>query len=355
MPERLRICVIGPMLGLQPARPISQGEILASFLANEGHLVTKASHRSSRLGRLSDMVATVLKNGRSTDVLCLQVYSGLSFVVEDIISLIGTRLGIPVVMHLHGGGFPEFIARHRQWTVRVLQRGTAMVAPSAFLARTAESLGLACRVIPNIIDPDAYVFRQRRAIRPRLLWMRTFDPEYNPEMAIRVLALVRQWAPDATLVMAGAKGSAERAARQLANELGVESATRFVGFLDLDGKNREGSCADIFLNTNHVDNTPVSVIEACAMGLPVVSTNVGGIGDLLTHEETGMLTEPRNVEAMADAVRRLCADADLVTRLSRGGRALAHRFSWTVAADGWNDVLRSAMAPSGAERARRVA
>src|SRR5438876_398998 len=104
--------------------------------------------------------------------------------------------------------------------------------------------------------------------------------------------------------MAGATGSAEQAVRQLANELRIESATRFVGFLDLAGKNREGADAEIFLNTNHVDNTPVSVIEACALGLPVVTTKVGGMADLLTQEETGLLTEPGNDEAMAAAVRR---------------------------------------------------
>ena len=342
------------MLGTVPGWPISQGEILGLRLARDGHLVATASTRPGRVGRLLDMICTVLKHRRSTDVLVLQVYSGLSFVVEDIVSLIASTLGIPVVMHLHGGGFPEFAARHRAWSSRVLGRGSVRVAPSRFLARVANGLDLTCRVIPNIIDPGEYAFRERRHVRPRLFWMRTFHPIYEPEMAVRVLARVREWAPDSTLVMAGAKGPVEASIRRMARKLGLDEAVRFPGYLDLPGKNREGGNADIFLNTNQVDNTPVSVIEACAMGLPVVTTDVGGIRDLLSHGETGLLVERGNDAEMADAVGRLCRDPELVSGLSRRGRALSQRFSWTVAAEAWDDALRAALSTAD-KGTRRVA
>ena len=107
----------------------------------------------------------------------------------------------------------------------------------------------------------------------------------------------------------------------VAGELGVADSVRFAGFLDMAAKRAEGDGADVFINTNRVDNQPVSVIEACAMGLPVVATNVGGIPDLLRDRETGLLVRDGDHAAMAEAVIDLLEDPELAERLSRQGRA----------------------------------
>ena len=92
---------------------------------------------------------------------------------------------------------------------------------------------------------------------------------------------------------------------------------------------------DFFINTANIDNTPVSVIEAMACGLPVVSTNVGGIPYLVEHEKTALLVERGNAQAMAQAVERLLKEPDLASsspertphgggvRLERGASAMA--------------------------------
>jgi glycosyltransferase involved in cell wall biosynthesis len=98
---------------------------------------------------------------------------------------------------------------------------------------------------------------------------------------------------------------------------------------------------DIFLNTSHFDNTPVSVIEAMACGLPVVSTNVGGIPYLLEHGKTALLIQPGNVGEMAAVVTRLVTDPDLGARLSANGRKLAESFDWEVVLPQWCRLLNS--------------
>src|SRR5207247_1592596 len=143
--------------------------------------------------------------------------------------------------------------------------------------------------IPNVVDLGAYPFRQRSLIRPRLFWMRAFHPIYNPEMALRTLAELRRAGSDATLVMAGPDMGHMRAVQRMVGQMNLSGAVRFTGALDLRGKVREASDADVFLNTNRVDNTPVSVVEACAMGLPVVATEVGGLPDLLRDGHDGLL------------------------------------------------------------------
>ena len=243
-------------------------------------------------------------------------------------------------MWLHGGDMPRFMARYPRWTERVLGRADMLVSPSGYLARAVAQHGFHAQVIPNIIDLSDYPYRPRRVLHPRLFWMRSFNSIYNPEMAVRVLARVRTTIPEATLVMAGQTDAHEKEVRRLAEEMGLNGAIQFPGFLDQKKKIQEAERADIYLNTNHIDNTPVTVIEACALGLPVVSTAVGGVPDLLTNGETGLLVPDGDDEAMANAVKRLLGDPDLAARLSANGRHLAERSSWDLVRPQWEKIIK---------------
>jgi glycosyltransferase involved in cell wall biosynthesis len=169
--------------------------------------------------------------------------------------------------------------------------------------------------------------------------MRSFHSDYNPLMALRVFEIVRRDHPDATLVMAGVDKGLEDEAKNAAGKLGLKDAVRFPGFLDPAAKVREFAAADIYLNTNRVDNTPVSVIEAAAMGLPVIATAVGGIPDLISDRQNGLLVPDDDDQRMADAALTLLADPALAGRLSRNGRALAERSSWTSVRREWERVF----------------
>jgi glycosyltransferase involved in cell wall biosynthesis len=336
---RPRICVVGPLLGRNPGYITTIGDQYVEMFRAAGYPTAATSHLTNRYLRLLDIASTVRRIRSRIDILSIVVYGGPSFVVEDVASRIGRAPGLPILMSLHGGAMPEFMARFPRWTRRVLDRAHALVVPSPYLARALEAHGFHAEVIPNIIDLEAYPFRRRTAVRPRLLWMRAFHSIYNPEMAVRVLARVRELSPEATLVMGGQDMGLRPAVERLAAELGVSDAVRFAGFLDMEGKRREFARADIFINTNRIDNQPVSVIEACAMGLPVVSTSVGGIPFLLTHGETGLLVDNEDVDAMARAVVRLTEDEGLAGRLSSNGRSLAARSDTSAVLVRWESVF----------------
>jgi glycosyltransferase involved in cell wall biosynthesis len=242
-------------------------------------------------------------------------------------------------MTLHGGALPEFMARYPRWTRRVLSRAARLLTPSEFLARVVARDGWEATVVPNVIELDRYEFRCRQSIRPRLFWMRAFHPIYNPQMAVRVLRRLLDRAPDASLVMAGAQKGIEHDVRRLAADLGVADRVRFPGFLDLDGKVREGAAADVFVNTNRIDNMPVALLEVGAMGLPIVATAVGGVPDLLQNGTRGILVPDDDDEAMAAGVLRLLDDPGLTARLSSEGRQLARRSSWAVVGPQWKQLL----------------
>ena len=197
-----RIMVVGPMLGRHPGHVPSVGEALGEHLARRGYPVVLTSTYRQRLYRLADMTATVLKHAGETDVQILQVYSGLSFVTEDLASWLAARCGQKIVMHLHGGALPTFVARYPRWTRRVLRRACAIVAPSPYLKNALRPFGFDVRIIPNALKLDQYPYRHRRGVVPRLLWMRTFHAAYNPEMAVRAFARVKRVEPLAITMVA---------------------------------------------------------------------------------------------------------------------------------------------------------
>ena len=96
---------------------------------------------------------------------------------------------------------------------------------------------------------------------------------------------------------------------------------------------------DIFINTTHVDNTPVSVLEAMALGLPVVSTAVGGIPDLLDDGEEALLVADDDEEAMTEAVIRLIQSPELAQSIARKARRKVEAFDWENVRELWRQLL----------------
>jgi len=334
-----RLCFVGNMLGRNPGYITTQGQIVADLFAADGYRVTSVSSKLNRVLRLSDIAQHILKNSAKIDVLILEVYSGLSMIIADTTSLLCKLLKIPLILVLHGGNLPDFTTRRPNWTKRVLNRANILVAPSSFLAKEMERFGFQIRVIPNVVDLDVYPYKLRRQISPKLIWMRSFHAVYNPQMAINVFFSVRKIEPNATLVMAGVDKGLEPEIKEMAGKMGLQDNVRFAGFLGTEAKIKEFIDADIYLNTNRIDNMPVSVIEACAMGLPVVATNVGGIPHIIENGESGLLVPNEDVEAMSQAVSTLLGNAELTERLSRNGRFLAERSAWKSVKRDWEALF----------------
>lgn len=342
--KRLCLCIAGNLLGRNPGYVTTQGQIIADLFIGDGHKVISVSSKLNRLARLADVIWTICRNRRKIDVLILEVYSGLGFVLADATSFLSQYLGIPTVFALHGGNLPRFTKRYPGWVSRVFKRAGILVAPSPFIVKEIAECGFQVRVIPNVLELEAYPHKLRHNISPKLLWMRSFHPIYNPQMALDAFAAIKDQHPDATLVMAGVDKGIENDIKNSAREMGLQDSVRFPGFLDEDSKIKEFTEADIYLNTNRIDNMPVTVIEACAMGLPVVATNVGGISHLLTNKETGLLVCDGAANEMANAIKTLLNNPHLTERLSRNGRLLAENSAWTSVRKYWEALFLEILA-----------
>ncbi|HEX6127078.1 MAG TPA: glycosyltransferase family 4 protein [Pyrinomonadaceae bacterium] len=338
-----RICIVGQLVGRNKGFIPTQGQVLADLLEQEGYEVVSVSSKLNRALRLWEVVQTIIQKRRSTDLLIIEVYSGLSFLLADIASLTARAFGLPVVFVLHGGNLPEFGERYPAWTRRVLRRARYLVAPSSFLATKMAAFGDYMTVIPNIISFEKYNYRRRGLIKPRILWMRSFHDIYNPKLALESFALIKERFPEATLVMAGPdKGKLEET-MQMARSLGVAESVRFPGFLDEVQKSNEFDQADIFLNTTRIDNMPVGIVEACAAGLPVVATDVGGISALLTDRLSGMLVKSADPRDISNAVTELLMKPDLAETLSRNGKSVADNSAWPNVLAQWRELFEKVL------------
>jgi len=261
--------------------------------------------------------------------------------------------GVPVIVNYRGGGAGSFLARQVGWVKPTLKRSTALVVPSEFLREVFARFGLSARVVPNVIDADRFApratdSRSAHAMEsgPRVLIARNLESVYDVATGLRAFQQVREALPGARLVVAGTGPERDRLGA-LANELGLGASVRFVGRIgneDMPAFYRE---ADVVLNPSLADNMPISILEALASGVPVVTTNVGGIPFLVRHDETAQMIPPGDPATMAAAILRLWSDPALAERQSRAGLSLAGKFTWASVGKQWAAVYQEAAPARG--------
>jgi glycosyltransferase involved in cell wall biosynthesis len=316
-------------------------EELAPRLRASGWSVLTTSHRRSRPARLMDMLYTVWKSRHEFDLAQVDVYSGPSFLWAEAVCCLLRRLGRPYVLTLHGGNLPNFARTANRRVAALLNSAAVVTVPSSYLLNQMRAYRRNLILLPNGLDLSAYGHMVRRPVQPHLVWLRAFHQIYNPAMAPRVIARLKKEFPAIRLTMAGPdKGDSSREATiATAKQYCVESQMEMQGALPKQSVPCFLSAGDIFLNTSRIDNTPVSVLEAMAAGMCVVSTDPGGIPYLLNNEQDALLVPVDDDIAMAEAVRRLLTDPALVERLQVAALAKVRSFDWSVVLPQWRALL----------------
>ncbi len=208
--------------------------------------------------------------------------------------------------------------------------------PSGYLVEIFGRHGFRAEAIFNISDFNIFKFRDRASVAPRVLVARNLEPLYDIETALRAFARFRDRYPQATIKIVGS-GSDEKHLRRLVAEERIAGVT-FTGRVEREAMARLFDEADIFLNASVIDNMPVAIIEAFYCGLPVVTTNAGGIPYVVRDRENGLLCAMRDDDALAQALVTVMEDSQLRAAIIAGGRADAARFSWEQVREQWAGV-----------------
>jgi L-malate glycosyltransferase len=281
----------------------------------------------------------LLRELRRADVVHVFSASYSSFLISPLPAIVvGRLLGKPVIVHYHSGEAPDHLRRSRiaRWTLR---RVNLNVVPSPFLRDVFARFGIHATVVANTIDLDQFAFRPRTPLRPRVLSTRNFEPLYNVACTLRAFARVQARYRDARLTLVGL-GSQREALEALARELGLQHVT-FTGAVPPDQICRYYAESDIYVQTPSIDNMPNSVIEAYASGLPVVSTNVGGVPAILTDGVHGPLAEDDDDAGVADRILTLLERPDYARQLADAAYATCASYEWPVVRHAWMKVYSS--------------
>jgi glycosyltransferase involved in cell wall biosynthesis len=314
-------------------------DTLSKALVAEGYVVKTASKEANVFFRLLDMLYSIVKNKKRTDYVLIDTYSTLNFYYAFFVSQLCRFLNLKYIPILHGGNLPKRLESSPKLSKALFSNAYKNIAPSVYILSNFKKFGssnLVC--IPNAIEIENYQFKERVYDEPRLLWVRSFSEIYNPNLAIDVLYGLIKKGIKVSLCMVGPdKDGSLQKAKNYANELNLE--VNFTGKLEKDAWVALASDYNIFINTTNIDNMPVSVIEAMALGLPVVSTNVGGIPFLIDHEHNGILVEPNNAEGFIEAIEKLMDRPRTAEKLVEQARKTAEKFDWKIIKKEWNEVL----------------
>lgn len=334
-----RILYVGNKLS-RHGNTITAMEILGPLLQREGYEVAYASSKKNKALRLLDMWAKTIYYSAKLDYMLIDTYSTSNFWYVFSVSQLGRILGVKYIPVLHGGNLPKRLQSNPILCRMIFDHALTNVAPSGYLLDVFQKTGFSNTVfIPNTIEIKNYTFKSRIQLNPKLLWVRSFSPIYNPAMALNVLALLKKDFADASLCMVGPdKNGYLETIKAYANRQNLD--VTFTGKLSKKEWATLSESYDIFINTTHFDNTPVSVIEAMALGLPIVSTNVGGIPFLLEDHKTALLVADGDVEAMVNAIKKMLKEETLTRMLTENAFQLTQTFDFENVKHQWLEILK---------------
>ena len=357
----IRVCFVGPSLDILGGQAVQLDRLRRQFRDDPDVTVDfipvnprlpgplRALQRVKYVRTVVTGIAyagTLLRRVGRYDVVHAFSASYWSYLLAPLPAMLVARLyARAVVLNYRSGEAPDHLAR---WTRsrRTMRLAHLIVVPSGYLVEEFGRFGLGAESIPNFVDVARMPYRERPTPRPVFLSNRNLEPLYNVGCVLRAFARVQARVPDARLIVVG-DGSQRGALEELARELGLQQV-EFRGRVAPEAMAAVYAEADVYLNSPDIDNMPGSIIEAFAAGLPVVSTNAGGIPFIVDSGRTGLLVERNDHVAMADAALRVLLEAGLAGALAGAARQeCVSRYTWPQVRAHWVDLYRSACARAG--------
>lgn len=330
---------IGNKSGVSKRANLSSIDVLGKLFEADGYRVYSASNKKNIVLRLLHMLFICFKYRKQTDYVLIDTYSTLNFYYAYFVSLLCVTLKLKYVPMLRGGNLPKRLKSSPYLSKFIFKNACINVAPSLYMKSNFENYGFSNVIcIPNSIVLDNYRFKERSFKVINILWVRSFSKIYNPLLAIDILKALKNENIEANLCMVGpdSDGSLE-VAKRYATELGVNVV--FTGKLSKPEWIALSQDYNVFINTTNFDNMPVSVIEAMALGLPVISTNVGGMPFLIEHNKNGVLVEPKLVTPFITAIKAIISNPKETKNMVKNARTQVNYFNWTHIQKQWMKVL----------------
>jgi glycosyltransferase involved in cell wall biosynthesis len=242
------------------------------------------------------------------------------------------------VLNYRSGEAADHLLRWPRTAIPTMRLVDELAVPSGYLVDVFAQFELVSRSISNFVDADRFSFRARTPLRPIFLSNRNLEPLYNVKCVLQAFAIIQQRWPDAKLIVAG-DGSERSRLERIARALKLRNV-EFTGRVPPEKMPELYDAADVYLNSPNIDNMPGSIIEAFASGLPVVTTDAGGIPYLVEHQRTGLMASCGDYREMAALALRLLADHALAMKITNNARQECERYRWDAVKNDWLKLYR---------------
>ena len=280
------------------------------------------------------------------DVLHVFSASYFSFVLAPTPAiLIGKFYGRKVLLNYHSGEAEDHLQRWRRTAIPTIRLADVIIVPSEYLVGVFKRFGLTAHPIYNLIDVSRFRFRDRIPLRPIFLSNRNLEVHYGVDRVLRAFAIIQQRIPQAKLEVIG-DGSQRQTLEALARELRLQNTT-FHGKVDPGSIMDVYDAVDIYLNGSEIDNQPLSLLEAFACGLPIVTSDAGGIPYMVSNGNTAMVVPRGDYVQMAERAIELLNNSSRAKQMIQQGRQECLKYSWEAVRSAWLDVYYKTAASEG--------
>ncbi len=238
--------------------------------------------------------------------------------------------------------YSAFVEKRKRQRAKILKSADGVVAVSNFMKELAILIGVEpgkTKVIYNAVDFLTNFPARQEPVSPTLVFSGRLTPWKGVEMLIKVVADLKQKYPDIIFEILG-EGSEFEKLKKLADELGVKDQVKFRGRVSEEESHQVFARSTIFvLNTNY-EGLSHAILNALSVGVPIITTPIGGNPEVILDDENGLLAPYDNFEAWKSAISRLLDDKDLRQKLSVNGRKTLEKFKWDILLQKTEDFFR---------------
>lgn len=349
--DKVKVLIVAPGAPLVGGQAV-QAKRIASNFASENEVDAQIQKSNPQInGPLNSIkfLGTILREIKFSYQLLrtipkndvVHVFSGshFSFILSTIPPfLIAKLFGKRTILNYRSGAAEQFFNGWGKYFLPMVRRFDAVVAPSNYLVDVFKQFDVNVKSISNFIAPEKYIFRDRNPLRPIFLSNRILEPLYNIDCILKAFEIIQQKYPNARLIVTH-EGPEEQRLKKVTKDMGLRNVD-FLGLVPHERVAELYDSVDIYLNAPDHDCMPGSLVECMASGLPIVSTNAGGIPYIVKDDVTALLIELNDHEAMARCSIELLENRDLVARLVKNAFSESRNYVWNDVGKQWVALYR---------------
>lgn len=232
---------------------------------------------------------------------------------------VASFLKYKIIFHLHGGAFENFSQEYGRKKIRLqLEHCDRVIVLSSFWKNFLEtSIGLQnVTIINNIIPspPENFTYRNNRKIH--VLFLGALNHQKGIFDLLNVLAEYKNYFEEKLELHVGGNGEVKRFQDFVKKHELTEMIT-FYGWVKDEQKKMLLSTSDIFILPSYAEGVPISILEAMSYGMPIISTNVGGIPSIVEDEWNGFLFTPGDLDTLYSILVKLSASVELRQKMGK--------------------------------------